>query len=86
MPLCTIFYNVGLSDPTPEGPAGDAGGDNSVKNANAGISDTAAGNDASGQNHSLNASGDVIVADATGIHVYICMYSSMVVVYTHRPL
>lgn len=37
----------GLPDPTPEGPAGDAGGDNSVKNANAGVSDVAAANDTS---------------------------------------
>ena len=71
---------VGLGDPTPEGPAGEAGGDNSVKNANAGISDVAAGNDASGQNHSLKstAPGDVNVADATGIHLcmYLCVYST----------
>ena len=77
------FCYVGLSDPTPEGPAGDAGGDNSVKNANAGISDVAAGNDASGQSPNTTAPGDVIVADATGTHV--CMYS-MVVVFSDKPL
>ena len=42
---------VGLPDPTPEGTAGDAGGDNSVKNVNAGVSDVAAGNEASGQSN-----------------------------------
>ena len=39
----------GLPDPTPEVPLGNTGGDNSVKNANAGISEPPSGNEVAGQ-------------------------------------
>ena len=63
---------VGLPDPTPEGTAGDAGGDNSVKNVNAGVSDVAAGNEASGQNNSLETT--TAPGDAMYVCMYVCMY------------
>jgi hypothetical protein len=63
---------VGLPDPTPEGTAGDVGGDNSVKNVNAGVSDVAAGNEASGQSNSLETT--TAPADAMYVCMYVCMY------------